>query len=226
MTPSPAAPATNAPSRKMRRFRMPLPAAGSCSGILLMRFLPFFISLQRFHRRLCCVLDHFSARLPSGMIAASNFVPSSWASVRMAFVRLAPSRLAPRRSAPLNLAPNRSTPPRLASRRSAPVKSDLHHVGHAEVDAAQVHPAQILSVEPRRPQVRAVELGAREPRAAQIGAKQVGAREIRLIEPRPAELRAVAGSRPRDWRWRNRPRRPAHPSGRRSKDPPIWRRPG
>ncbi len=41
-----------------------------------------------------------SLRRPSGMMAASKFAPSIWASVRIAFFRLAPSKLAPRRSAP------------------------------------------------------------------------------------------------------------------------------
>ncbi len=61
-----------------------------------------------------------SLRFPSGMMAASKFAPSVCASVRIAFLRLAPSKVTPRRSAPWKLAPNRSTPANLEPRRSAP----------------------------------------------------------------------------------------------------------
>ena len=61
-----------------------------------------------------------STRFPSGMMAASKLAPSVCASVRMAFLRLAPSKLVPRKSAPCRLAPNRSTPAKIAPRRSAP----------------------------------------------------------------------------------------------------------
>src|SRR5215470_3417381 len=38
-SPAPVAPATSAPSRKMRRLRIPLPAAGSTVGRVLFRFI-------------------------------------------------------------------------------------------------------------------------------------------------------------------------------------------